>query len=263
MSDDEVFVTFVAIVVGPMLWVGRLSQWRDLPRADGAVRVTAATLVICGAILFGVLRTLAATDVVHAPAYIFMYLMLGVAWLRVAETGFAFAGLSMRDEVAERRNPAAMIAAAGAAIGVTLCYAGGNIGDGPGWWVVIVSAAIATALLFACWLALGRFTDVTDAVTIDRDPAAGVRLAGFLIACGIVAGRAVAGDWESAMLTVRDAASGVPALLVMLIVAIAIERRARPTAARPRAPMLALGVLPALAYLAIASAAVERMGWPA
>jgi hypothetical protein len=262
MSGDEVFVTFVAIAVGPALWVARLSQWRELPRGHGAVNAIAGTLAICGAILLGVLTRMAASDVVDSPTYVFMYLMLGFAWIRIAETGFAFAGLSMRDDVAERRNGAATLAAAGATIAVALCYAGGNIGDGPGWWVVVFSAAIATAALFACWLLLAQLTAVNDVVTIDRDPAAGLRLGAFLVACGIVMGRAVAGDWESAALTVRDAARGLPALLVMLIAAVAIERVARPTAERPRAPIVPFGILPAVLYLAIACAAVARLGWP-
>ena len=61
-------------------------------------------------------------------------------------------------------NAAAAMATAGATIGVTLSYAGGNIGDGPGWWVVVFSAAIATAGLFACWLAsVGTYASVAGA----------------------------------------------------------------------------------------------------
>jgi hypothetical protein len=262
MSGDEVFVIFVAIVVGPVLWLAPFVLWSRFRGTGGMRRALAGTLGICVVLLLGVLMTLAASDVVHAPAYIFMFAVLGLAWLRVAEFGFTFAGLSLRDDVAERRNAAAMTAAAGAMIGVTLCYAGANIGDGPGWWVVVFSAAIATAPLFVCWLVLGQLTGVNDAVTIDRDPAAGLRLGACLVACGLVMGRYVAGDWESATQTVRDAAAAWPALLVILVAAAVIERVARPTAERPRAPMVALGAAPALLYLAIACTAVARLGWP-
>ena len=39
-------------------------------------------------------------------------------------------------------------------LGVTLCYAGGNIGNGPGWWVVVFSAGLSTVALFAAWMVL-------------------------------------------------------------------------------------------------------------
>jgi len=230
MSEDEVFVTVVAFVVGPVLWPIRLARWLQLRRSANAVRTVAAALTICAAILLGVLTKLAASDVVDAPVYIFMYFVLGLAWIRASESGFALAGLSISDDAVERGNGAALTAAVGALIGVTLCYAGANIGNGPGWWVVVFSAALATAALFACWIVLGSLTGVNDAVTIDRDPAAGIRLGAFLVACGLVLGRAVAGDWESAARTVRDATVALPPLTLSGLIAAAFERVARPKA---------------------------------
>ena len=262
MSEDEILVTLAAVAMGPVAWLAQVARWSKLPRGGGAVRAIAVVLAICTAILVGVLRTLAASDVIHAPAYIFMYAVLGLAWIRVAALGFPFAGLSLRDDAVERRNGAAITAAAGALIGVTICYAGGNVGDGPGWWVVVFSAALATAGLFVCWLVLAQLTSVHDVVTIDRDPAAGIRLAGFLVACGLLWARAVAGSWESAAQTVRDAAIALPPLAVILAVALAVERGARPRAERPRAPVVLLGILPAMLYLAIAADVVVRLGRP-
>ena len=262
MSEDEIVVSVAAVVIGPGLWLIRLLLWLRLPRAGRAIGALAVTLGICTAILLGVLTTVAASDVITDPWYIAMYAVLGLAWLRLAEPGFAFAGLSLRDDAVERRNGAALAAAAGAAIGVTCCYAGGNIGDGPGWWVVVFSAALASAALFVLWLALAQLTSVGDAVTIDRDPSAGLRLGAFLAASGLLLGRAVAGDWESAWLTVTEAAVAIPWLSLLLGVAIIVERFAAPTAARPRAPFLKLGVVPAIAYLAIAVNGLVMLGWP-
>ena len=103
----------------------------------------------------------------------------------------------------ERANGSASLAVAGAIIGITLAYAGGNIGDGPGWWVVVFCAALATLALFAAWMLLELASGVSDAVTVDRDPSAGMRLGGFLVACGLILGRS-AGDWISVDATVRD-----------------------------------------------------------
>ena len=105
----------------------------------------AIALAACVVLVFGILKTGASYDVVDAPRYLFMYVVLGLAWSRVSEMAFAYVGLSARDDVIERGNSAAVPAVTGGLVAVTLCYAGGNIGDGPGWWVVVFSAGLATA----------------------------------------------------------------------------------------------------------------------
>ena len=132
--------------------------------------------------------------------------------------------------------PSAAVAIAGALLGITLCFAGGNIGDGPGWWVVVFSAGVATAGLFAAWLLLEALTGISDTVTIDRDLAAGVRLGGLLVACGLRLGWAVAGDWISAEATLRDFAANAWLVLVLLAIAVLVERVARHSDLRQRCP---------------------------
>lgn len=265
MSEDEVVVTIGAVLLGPVFWLSWLARLRAVaplrPR-PAVVAPLGLTLAACTALIFGVLKTAASFDVVDSPTYLFMYVVLGLAWLRVAEWFFAFAGLSARDDIVERRNTAAVPALIGAMVGVTCCYAGANIGDGPGWWVVVFSAGLATAALFVAWLALGSAGHGFDAVTIDRDLSAGVRLGAFLAACGAVLGRAVAGTWESAMQTVVDATSALPALTLILGAAFIADYSARPTPQRPRAPLVLLGIVPALVYLAIAGPFVVFTGWP-
>jgi hypothetical protein len=192
-----------------------------------------------------------------------MYVVLGLAWLRIAERAFAFAGLSGRDDAIERGNQAALPAWVGALVGVTFCYAGGNVGNGPGWWVVVFSAALATGMLMMTWLALSQITTIADAVTIDRDPAAGLRLGAFLMSCGLILGQAVAGDWISLPATVTDVTYVLPAILLIFVIAVFVERAARPTAERPRAPLVAFGLAPAILYVAIGIGTVIGYGWSA
>jgi hypothetical protein len=99
-------------------------------------------------------------------------------------------------------------------------------------------------------------TPVVDTVTIDRDPAAGLRLGAFLVACGLVLGRSVAGDWESAANTVADFVAWLPFVLFLLIAAKVFERLGRVTPEKPRGSLIALGILPSLVYLLIAIGAV-------
>jgi uncharacterized membrane protein YjfL (UPF0719 family) len=266
MSADELIVTAAAVILGPILWgvwLFRMSRVRAPRRGGAGPAAIAAALVGCAALLYVVLRTAASYDVVDAPRYQLMYVVVGLAWVRVAEMMFPYLGLSPRDDVVERSNKAAMLANIGALFAVTLCYAGANIGNGPGWWVVVFSGALSSAALMVAWAVLAQLTPVADAVTIDRDPAAGIRLGGFLVGCGLVLGRGVAGDWESATATLSDFAAALPPAAAILILAIVVERLARPTPQRPHAPLLAWGVLPAVLYLVVAINAVKIMGWPA
>jgi hypothetical protein len=266
MSEDEILVTLMAVVAGPLWWTITLVNLARLaPLRPGAAGVQALTVTIsvCALGILVILKTLASFDVVEAPEYQFMYGVLGLAWLRLAALFFAVAGLSLRDDLVERRNGAAIPAFAGAFLGLTCCYAGGNIGDGPGWWVVVFSAGIATAGLFIVWLLLAQFSTVLDAIAIDRDPAAGLRLGAVLAATGLVLGRAVAGDWYSIGDTLADAAVTLPDVGILLATALVIERVARPTPQRPRAPLFLFGIVPAVLYVAIAAAAVSAMEWPA
>ena len=266
MAEIEIALTFLALFIGPIWWAITLFKLARLsPLRPGSTGVLALTVVIsvCGTGILMVLKTLASFDVVGAPEFQFMYGVLGLAWLRLGELFFAFAGLSIRDDLIERRNTAAIPAMAGAFVGLACCYAGGNIGDGPGFWVVLFSAGLASALLFLAWLLLAQFSPVMDAITIDRDPAAGIRLGAFLAGAGVLLGRAAAGDWYSVADTVGDMGAVIPALGIMLVVAIIVERMARPTPQRPRAPLLIFGIVPALLLVAIAAAAVSSMEWPA
>ena len=63
--------------------------------------------------------------------------------------------------------------------------------------------------------------------------------------------------------TVADFSLFLPYLLAIVVAAILVERRAQPRPERPRAPLVASGILPALIYLLIAAAALTVMEWPA
>jgi len=262
MSPDELVVTIAATLVGPCAWVWwaiRMSRTRRLPRGGG-LGVLTTTVAVCAAIILTVLVAGAAEDVLGA--YLFMYVVLGLAWVRAAESLFTYLGVSARDDAIERRNGAALAAISGALVGGTLAYSGGNFGNGPGWWVVLFSAAIATLGLAVTWAAHERLTKSSEVIVIDRDLSAGVRLGAFLAANGLLFGRAVAGDWKSAAATVRDAVVALPAAIGLLTLAYVVERAARPTADRPEAPLGSFGVTVAIAYVGLALLFVVSLGWP-
>lgn len=263
MSDDEIFVMMMSLMVMLVAWAVWYAQAALIARGHGAPEgrtVMRVVPVACLVLLWLVLRTVASFDVREDGRYLFMYTVLGLAWLGLVARMTALAGVSMRDDVLERRNGAAAIAIGGAMLGITLAFAGGNIGDGPGWWVVVFAAGLSTIALFLAWLLLDALSGVGDSVTIDRDRASALRLAGFLVAAGIVFGRASAGDWVSAAATVRDfVVVGSPAL-VLLLLAVVIERSTRPTVERPVPPVGTHGLVPAAIYVLLATWYIAEVG---
>lgn len=277
MSGDEVVVLLISGMLSAVAWgmwftaVARVGRPRGSPREGQPARAplagsplarasVAGAPLVAALLLLAVLRTVAAHDVRDSTLYTTFYMVLGAAWVAVGAWLLPAVGLSARDDALERGNPAAAYAIGGAIVAVALCYAGGNIGDGPGWWVVVFSAALSTGALFLLWLGLDAVTGLADTVTIDRDRAAGIRLAGLLMASGAVLGRAVAGDWVSTAATARDfVLFGWPALL-FFVAAAALERSARPTAARPAPDVVTYGALPALVFIAAAFAYIASLG---
>src|ERR1043165_9694886 len=153
-SGDEVLVLFISGVVGvvtTIAWVLKLYRpWRARRAVPRALMLLA--LVAAWVCLLVVLRTAASAAVRDEPFYLAQYLALGIAWCGVAMTWLPLIGLSLRDDLGEQDNRAAMPALIGALLGLMACYAGANIGDGPGWWCVVWAGGLATLAWFiAAW----------------------------------------------------------------------------------------------------------------
>ncbi len=226
MSGDETMILLVSLGVAALAWY----RWYAATRVRVlAVRNTGrsifiATPPICLAMLFMVLRLWAANDVRYSGTYLMFYTVAGAAWVGFCALWLGFLGISPRDDVIERQNLAAAFATAGAIAGITFSFAGANIGNGPGWWVVVFSAGLSTGAFFGLWALVERFTAISDLVTVDRSVDGGLRLGGFLIAIGMILGRAVAGDWVSAEATVRDFVIRAWPVLPLTALAVMIER---------------------------------------
>jgi uncharacterized membrane protein YjfL (UPF0719 family) len=158
----------------------------------------------CIAILLFILMRHASWDVRESEYYITVYTIAGIGWTALVSYSYPYLGLDMRGDVLERNNPAAAIVLVGALLGTMLCFAGGNIGDGPGVDAVILSAGLSTLGFLGLWAGLEYLTRLSELVTIERDAGAGVRLCCWLVAVGLVLGRAVAGNWLSIENTLSD-----------------------------------------------------------
>jgi uncharacterized membrane protein YhaH (DUF805 family) len=185
--------------------------------------------------------------------YVVLFLAVAADTLALATVAGSFLGLSTLDGFVRRPNAAAGWAVAGLWLATGVVNAGANIGRGDTIDTTLSPLALGLATLMLLVGALSAATGRFRAVRLDRDPPAGVRLAGMFVAWGLVLGRAVAGDWESALRTWEDfLVYGWP-VLVLLAVAVPVEWVLGPTVRRPRVPWPA-GVGPAVTYVAAAAA---------
>jgi peptidoglycan/LPS O-acetylase OafA/YrhL len=91
---------------------------------------------------------------------------------------------------------------------------------------------------------------VAEAITIDRDSATALRLAGATMGCAIILGRAAAGKWVSWDQTWGDLVQfGWPAVILAFAAGV-LHRMLRPSAERPQPDRLAHGFVPAIVFVA-------------
>jgi uncharacterized membrane protein YjfL (UPF0719 family) len=262
MSADEAFALLAGGIAAAWSWGGWYSSAVSVTRL-GAPAPGKLVIwwwpAVCAGVLLVILKMSSSFDVQDDLFYLSFYMVLGAGWLGALTKFLPVGGLSARDDVLERGNAAAVPALAGALLGFTLCFAGGNVGDGPGWWVVVESASVATLSLAALWLVFDAATGISDAITVERDRAAGFRLGGLLVAAGLILGRGVAGDWVSFQATLSDFVRTAWPAVVLFVVAALIERGASRTPERPHSSLL-IGLPPAAAYIAAAAAYVISLG---
>jgi uncharacterized membrane protein YjfL (UPF0719 family) len=191
---------------------------------------------------------------------VFLLTLLGVVWLIVSLHLFPWLGLCIADDVIERRNPAALAGLFGGILGLALIYLGGSLGEGPSYWNNVFSAGLGTFGFFLLWFLSELFGRISNSIAEERDFAAGIRLCGFLLAEGLMLGRAVAGNWHSEWATVHDfLRDGWPAAALCLF-GTWVEWPARPNRKSPVRPWFSFGLGPAFVYVAIASAWIYHLG---
>ena len=214
------------------------------------------------AVLVALLQSFASTDV-PGTVYMFYYAVMGAAWVGAAVGIFGMLGVHPRDDAVERRNPAAIPFIVGAVFGSTLAFAGANFGDGPGWWVVVFCSWMSLGGLLLLWMIVQAVTHAVENIGIERDTPTGVRTGFLLVACGMVLGRSVAGDWVSFVDTFGDFVILAWPVLVLAGLEMIIASLARPKhdAEHQTMPVFARGVLPGVFYVSIATLYVASLGW--
>jgi uncharacterized membrane protein YjfL (UPF0719 family) len=265
-SDDEWVFMLVALVgaaAGALVWyhsLSRASRWGADRRAILLLVLTPPAALLA---LYVVLRTL--SDPVYVAGkfdYTLMFLLGGAMWIFWSARIFSVLGISAREDALQRRNLAAALAVAGGMMGVMLTYAGSNVGNGPTIWTTLLPAVVATIALLLLWIALELIAPARDAITIDHDIATALRTAAFLVGCGAILGRAMAGDWHGYPDTFAEFARLAWPAIGLLTFAASVNRLCAPTPLRPVPAVLTAGAIPAAIMLAAAAAYIMYLGVP-
>lgn len=253
-SEDETLALLVSAALALISWGAwyyQLAAVRSPVRQQGLRWPLSLAPLACALLLYIVLQLWSAEDVRDDPDYVLFYMVIGAGWVglfRVVLPGRF--GLNPRDDALERGNSATSWATAGALIGGTCCFAGGNVGNGPGWWVVLFSGALATGSLLFLWWILHLAVDLPEKIAVERDQSAGIRAAGFLIGAGIILGRAAAGDWVSAADTLTDFGKMAWPALMLALAAMVVEKANPPDTLANSGTTFLRGFFPAAFYVA-------------
>ncbi len=252
ISDDESLVLLMAglaSVVVVFRWFLNLRRIASIGCPPGQRRpLYLAPIVGLGLVLL-TLVSFASHEIKDNGIYVVLFMVAGIVWLTIAASLFRLLGVGLREDALENHNQAAIMAISGGILAVSLTYAGGNIGEGPTIWTTFFPALVATGALLVLWAFFEFATHVSEAITIERDMASGIRLAGLLIAEGLILGRSVAGDWISAEATVRDFVEAAWPAALLVVVAAIVQWRLRPTATNLSCSVGQRGWLPAGSYL--------------
>jgi hypothetical protein len=265
MGEDEVMVLTLSALVGGVALLRWMlvaathgPRWRSAPAAWRGL-VAALPLLSLALVHVG-LGQVADVYVQGDPRYRAQYDAMGLQWLMVGLWLFGLLGVPVARELAVRSNRAAAIVGAGATLGLTATYLGGNVGDGPGWWVVVVSSGAATAAWLLGWAVVAQLAHAADRVTIDQHEPTAWRTAGLLTGIGLVLGRAVAGDWVSGWSTAVDVVQYGWFAAVMVATEVHLVNWLAPPHAPDELDPMVGGVLPGALWVLLAVVWVAL--WP-
>ena len=264
MSPDEIFALIGSLVISLFtwgLWLWLKIQLKRFAATSSLENIQLGiALMLSAGLLFALLANFASHDVRDSVIYMFFYMVMGAAIVGLGVVFLGWLGLNLRDDVIERRNPASTLALAGAIPGLTLAYAGSNIGDGPGWWVVVFCSGLSVGGLLLGWLVLDRITELGETITIERNRAAGLRIGAWFIATGAILGRAAAGNWIDVEHTLADFGRISLGAVGLLGLTLGLEIWARPRPEHPRNQLFAYGFVPGAILLCLSALYLNHYG---
>jgi uncharacterized membrane protein YjfL (UPF0719 family) len=200
---EAIFIVLAALVLVALArvvqqWLYGQSLRRMLTESDNP----AMGIAVAG-YMFGVIWTI--TVLLGTLSYdpwldirnVLIYGCIGILLLTVAALGTCrvFLGMAMQEQLAAR-NVAAAIVVAGVYIATSLTYSGGLVGEGGGFWIMLLFFLLGQLALLGITYAFRWLTHYDDVQEIaSGNTAAALVLMGLLIAVGLIVRRALAGDY--------------------------------------------------------------------
>lgn len=189
-------------------------------------RIISSSWVITLTLLFLHLRYLASYDVINSPYYIVGYMSFGFLWSCFSvECMENVTDIHFDQDIRERNNNSASIVHGAFIISSGITFSGANVGNGPGWEVVLFTASLSTIFLLIMTFMINIVAQYSEKVTVLRDQNAAIRFSAHLIGTSIILDRAAAGDWISASATINDYFCRIWFLPFLLFSLAMIERK--------------------------------------
>lgn len=210
-------VLILSGVAALFVWQRRISRLggvrAEVRRGGGGGWAAFAFFGVLG-IMLAVLLTLSASDVRTDGGYLFLYTVMGLA---VAGQAFGLHLIGWTEaDVAQRGNVGAGLLLVAVCAGQAFAFAGANIGDGPGFEVVLGAAAVSMGTLWVFIVACIAAVRANYRVLVERDNSFAFRWSWAIVAVGAIAGRSVAGTWHGAPAMFSDYAHWVwPAGIIL------------------------------------------------
>lgn len=200
---EEIFIILAALVLVALARVVQQWLYGQTLRAMLTEGDNPAMGIAVAGYLFGVIWTITVLlgtlsyDLVVDVRNVLIYGGLGIVLLTAVALGTCrvFLGMGMQEQLAAR-NVAAAIVVAGVYIATSLTYSGGLVGEGGGFWIMLLFFLLGQLALLGITYAFRWLTHYDDVQEIaSGNIAAAFALAGLLIAVGLIVRRAVAGDY--------------------------------------------------------------------
>jgi uncharacterized membrane protein YjfL (UPF0719 family) len=220
---EAIFIVLAALVLLGLARVVQQWLYGQSLRAMLTESDNPAMGIVVAGYLFGVIWTIAVLlgslsyDLVVDILNILLYGCLGIVLLTVAALGTCrvFLGMRMQEQLAAH-NAAAAIVVAGVYIATSLTYSGGLVGEGGGFWIMLLFFLFGQLALLGITYAFRWLTHYDDVEEIAAgNIAAAFALAGLLIAVALIVRRAVAGDYLGFLPSLRG-------FLLALVVVVAL-----------------------------------------
>jgi hypothetical protein len=259
--DGAEFILLLILAAIGGSWASRTAhrvfENSPLIRGSGRRIFYALLYIICHVVLWIVLATQASREVRQDLGLQALFVAGGMTAVAGVTEIVGIFGLHAVDDGIERNNPAARAAVAGLWIATTLCSIAANLGEGDFVGTTFAPLAIALMVLLTLCAAYSAATRGFAVITVERDRAAGIRFAGWVIAASIPLAKASRGDWVSLTATLRDFALELPALALGLALALGFEMWIRRSGMESPINSWKRGVGPAALYLGVAASLVR------